>query len=183
MNICTESDIIGQVPAIVVGIGIENDVIRVPGPVRASIVVILRDAEEEISEPEVIARATAKPINVGTASGARKAPVLPRMIEMVVRIIPTGAVANPRASAWVNVRRFWVVRLIAERWMLIALRRLLFMRRRCSFPHGRRAMGRNISVTDLLRSSLRRSLLWRALLRMRSLLSWFLLRSKTGHRT
>jgi hypothetical protein len=48
------------------------------------------------------------------AKAASKVPMLPRMIEMVVRIIAARVVSNPDIAFCVNVRRFWVTRLIGE---------------------------------------------------------------------
>ncbi len=48
------------------------------------------------------------------ANAASKVPMLPRMIEMVVRVIGAGAVSNPDIALRVNVRRFWVAGLVGE---------------------------------------------------------------------
>jgi hypothetical protein len=66
------------------------------------------------------------------AEPARKVSVLPRMIEMVVRIIPAGVMPNP-LTARVDVGGVWVPRLVTK----IAL----FLRRVWLPPKGSRAMG------------------------------------------
>jgi hypothetical protein len=71
--------------------------------------------------------------DVVRAEPARKVSVLPRMVEMVVRIIPASVMPNP-LTARVDVGGVWVPRLVTK----IAL----FLRRVRLPPEGSRAMGR-----------------------------------------
>jgi hypothetical protein len=84
----------------VVRIVIDNDIVAVPQPVVAEADVIRGNAEIEAAEPESVRTAATEMPNVTATEAAGKASVLPGMIEVVVRIIGAGVVANPLALAW-----------------------------------------------------------------------------------
>ena len=52
MHICPQSDVIRQIPAYIVGIRIENDVVAIPKPIRAIVEIGRSHAEVEIIETE-----------------------------------------------------------------------------------------------------------------------------------
>jgi hypothetical protein len=47
VNVRTQPDVVGQIPAVVVGIGVNHDVITVPDPVVAIIVIVGRNLEKK----------------------------------------------------------------------------------------------------------------------------------------
>jgi len=116
----------------VVGVLINHDLIGVPEPVTTEAVVVWCDAKVKAPEPKTRRAPACKMPDVVRAEPARKVSVLPRMIEMVVRIIPAGVMPNP-LTARVDVGGVWVPRLVTK----IAL----FLRRVWLPPKGSRAMG------------------------------------------
>ena len=78
-----------------VGILINHDLVRIPEPVVAESNVVRGNAKVEATEPETIWIPTSQPPNMAAAEAALKALMFPRMIEMVVRIVRTGVMANP----------------------------------------------------------------------------------------
>jgi hypothetical protein len=121
VDVGAEPGVVGQVPAVVIGIGVDDDVIAVPQPVTDVIVVVGRYAEVKAIEKEAIAVASAQVVDVSAANAAGEAAVLPRMIEMVVGIVAAGIVTYPLIIV-VDVRSFGVVRLVAEGGASIVLR-------------------------------------------------------------
>ena len=80
MDVSTQSDVVSQVPAVVVGIFVNDDVIAVPEPVAAEANVIRSHTEIEAAEPEAVGAASGQMPNVATAEAAGKASVFPGMI-------------------------------------------------------------------------------------------------------
>lgn len=52
MHICPQPDVIGQIPANVIWIGINDDFIAIPQPARAKLIVIRSYAEVKTVKPE-----------------------------------------------------------------------------------------------------------------------------------
>src|SRR5208337_4503258 len=97
VNVSAQSDVERQIPADVVGIVVNHDLVSVPHPVVAVTVVIRGNAEIETAEPEAIASSAGQMPNVPAANSARKVPVLPRVVEVIVAISRAGFVADPFA--------------------------------------------------------------------------------------
>ena len=95
MDVGAEARVVGQVPAIVVRIFVNDDLIGIPEPVVAETVVVRSDVEVETAKPEAGRAAAGEAEPMAAAEAARKASMLPRMIEMVVGIIAAGVVADP----------------------------------------------------------------------------------------
>lgn len=148
-----------------VGILVDHDLVRIPKPVVAIVVVWGGDAKVETSKPEAFAVASGQPPDVGAANAAGETAVLKRMVEMVPRIIAAGGVPNPR-SVGVDMGSARVPLTIAEiavlLWGLLDVRLwgLLAMRRAslCSRggpriprrPRRSRAVGWNVTMTNAL---------------------------------
>src|SRR5689334_8867714 len=98
-----EANVVGEIPAIVVGIVVDHDLVAVPIPIVAVGIVIGCDAEIEAAEPEALAIAAGDAPDVATANAAGEAAMLPGMIEMIVGIITARVVADPLVLV-VNVR-------------------------------------------------------------------------------
>jgi len=113
VDVGAESGVVGQVPAVVVGIFVDDDGIAVPIPVVGVVVVVGSYAEIEAAEPKALAISSAKVIDVAAAKAAGEAAVFPGMIEMIVRVAATGIMADPSAIV-VDVRRIRMTLPIAE---------------------------------------------------------------------
>ena len=92
---------------------IDNDLVRIPKPVIAVVVIVRRNAEVEIANPETAPVSSAQVENVARPETAREMAVLPRMVEMIMRIVPPGVMADPLIVA-VDVWRVWVTTLVGK---------------------------------------------------------------------
>lgn len=75
MHVSAEADVVGQVPAVMVGIGVDHDVVGIPQPAVAEIDIVRRDAEVVAIEPEAVRTSAAKMPYVTAADFTRKAAV------------------------------------------------------------------------------------------------------------
>ena len=158
VNVGAEPDVVGEVPADVVGIVVDNDVVVVPAPIVARIVIVLGDAEEEAAEPEAVARSAFNAPNMGASNCAGEAAVFPGMIEMVVTVVAAGVVADPAIVFGVDVRSFGVRRLVAIgaaviAWLAAAIVPLLsaaiMVIALCGLMICGGASGRDVSAADV----------------------------------
>jgi hypothetical protein len=143
-----EANVVGKVPAIVVGIVVDHDLVAVPIPIVAVGIVIRCDAEIEAAEPEALAIAAGDVPDVTAANAAGETAMLPGTIEMIVGIIAAGIVADPRVVV-VNVRSVGMISFIRIPWGLLRVA-MIVLPGVILLPGGRRAMGRNVSSTDVL---------------------------------
>ncbi len=111
VDVCPQPDVIGQIPTDVVWILINHDLIAVPKPISAEVVVIGGHAEVETAKPEALGSASREPEAMTGAKPAREAPMLPRVREMVMRIVRAGIMPDP-LTARVDVGSVWMPRLI-----------------------------------------------------------------------
>jgi hypothetical protein len=86
-----------------VGVFIDDDVIAVPEPVIAEGDIRRGDAEIEAAEPKATGAASRQVPDMASTEATREAPVLPRVVEVVVRIVAPSVVADPLAIG-MNVR-------------------------------------------------------------------------------
>lgn len=105
-----EPRIVGEVPAGIVGIGIEDDVVGSPVPAVAVPHVSGGDGKVESAEPEARRTAATETPDLASAGGTREATVFPGMVEMIG--LRVRRVAHPATVTAVDVRRGWVVGLI-----------------------------------------------------------------------
>jgi hypothetical protein len=113
VDVSAETSVVGQIPAIVVGVFVDDNVVAGPVPVRAIGQIERAYAEVEPAEPEARgATAGEMPDVAGTEAGGETA-VRPGMIEMEAWIIFGVFVADPFAIG-VNVRRFRMARFVGE---------------------------------------------------------------------
>ena len=124
VNVSAQPDVIGEVPSVVIGIGIDHDVVIVPEPTVGVVVVIGRNLEEEAANIEPIQATTAEPPDVLRADAGSEVTVFPRMIDMIVGIAATGIVSDPAIIFCMDVRSFGMALLITVGGPLILLRRL-----------------------------------------------------------
>jgi hypothetical protein len=111
VHISPESRVIGQVPAWIVGIVIEDDVVRIPEPAVAIGQVIRRNAEVESAEEKPVRAPAAEPVDIARSKAAGEVAVLPGMVKVIVRV--AAGVADP-AAVVVNMRRIGMAGLVAE---------------------------------------------------------------------
>ena len=89
-----EPDVVGQVPAIVIGIFVDDNLIGIPQPIVGVRDVVRCDAEVKAVEPEARRAAPDEVKYMRAAEASGEAAVLPRMIEMIVGIVAAGIVAS-----------------------------------------------------------------------------------------
>jgi hypothetical protein len=154
VNVGSESGVVGEIPAWVVGIVINDDVVPVPVPVIGISEIERGDAEIETVEPETVGSASAEVPYMARTEACRKAAVFPGMVNVVV---DAGAidVTNPFAVV-MNVRRLRMAFLIAKRARLSLARR--FFASWFSFPwssvRSRRTMPGGIASTHSMAAGL-----------------------------
>jgi len=88
---------------------IDDDVIAIPEPVAAEADVVGRDAEVEPCQAEAIGPPSEQPEDVAATEAAGEPPVLPWVVEMVMRIVAAGVVADPLVVP-MNMRRAGMTR-------------------------------------------------------------------------
>src|SRR5579862_2217040 len=138
VHVHAQSRVVCEVPAHMVGILIDHHVIGVPQPTIAVLDVVWGNAEVEATKPKATGSATSEMVPVLRAEGGRKVAVLPRVIEVEVRIVSAGVVPDPPIVVGVDVRGrrvpgFVDVAVAACRPMIAGAR-------------GRRAVGRDMSA-------------------------------------
>ena len=137
MDVSAESHVVGKIPAHVIGIVVDYDLVVVPIPIITVGQVKGSHAEVEAVEPKAIWPASGEVPHVVRAEAAGEAAMLPRMIEMEAGLV--GAVVVPHPFAVVmDVRRLGVTGFVGaggSGWCGMAMRR-------------RRPMFGNVSATD-----------------------------------
>jgi hypothetical protein len=112
VNVSAQSDVVCQVPANMVRVVIDHDVVATPIPVATKSYVKGGDAEVRTVEPKPARASTLQPPTVACADAKGKPPVFPGMIEVVVGVAAPGVMSNPRAVG-VNVRSVGMPFLVA----------------------------------------------------------------------
>lgn len=96
-----------------VGIIVQNDIIRIPEPVIAVTDVVRSDGEVEAAEPEPARSTASQSPHVPRPEAAGEMPVLPWVIEMIVRVAGTSIMAHPFFTV-VHMRSVRMPRLVVE---------------------------------------------------------------------
>lgn len=118
VHVSAEPGVVGQIPAGVVGVFVNDDWIRVPEPVADVVDVAGEDAEVPAVEPEAVRPAAAQMIHMASSETPGKASVLPRVLDAKARVIATG-VPDPAVISGIHVRSIgmaWCVTEIALLW-------------------------------------------------------------------
>ncbi len=126
VHVGSEPLVIGQIPAGVVGILVDHDVVAVPVPAIDVGVVPGCNAPVEVIEPETVWAAAAKMPDMLRAESAGEVPVLVGSIHVVVGIVAAGIVTDP-AAAIVDVGCVGMSFVVAEA-AIIMLARLAVVR-------------------------------------------------------
>jgi len=112
MHISAEPFVVGKIPADVIGILINHDVVRVPEPPLAKGYVKGSNAPVPSVEPEAARPSAGKVPDVMRTKATTPMAMLPWAVEMIVRIVAASIVADPDLS--VDVRHAGMAFMIAE---------------------------------------------------------------------
>ena len=115
MDIGSEAGVIREIPARVIGIVVQHDVIAVPQPIVGVVVVVRRDVPVKAAKPEAVAASAFDAIDVVTADFTAEASVFPNVILMVTRIVTAPVMTDPLIALGMDVRSFGMALLVAER--------------------------------------------------------------------
>jgi hypothetical protein len=139
VNVGPETNVVCEIPSVVIGIFVDDNVVAVPEPAVAVADVKGRDVEIETAEPEAIGAAAGEMPDVAGAEAAGEVAVLPGMIEVIVNVVASGVVADPFAVG-VNVRRVGMAGMIVE-----------MLRRGVRRARRRRTVLGNVAYAGMLR--------------------------------
>src|SRR2546427_10905669 len=95
MNVSAQPRVISQVPALVVWVLIDHDVVTVPHPVVDVGVVVRCNAKEEAVNIKPPSVSSLEPKDRVAAEAASEASVFERMIDAVVTIVTAGIMPDP----------------------------------------------------------------------------------------
>src|ERR1700722_4210010 len=113
MDIGAEAGVIGEIPAGVIGIVVQHDVIAVPQPIVGVVVVVRRDVPVKATEPEAVAASPFDAIDVVAANFTSEVSVFPNVILMVTSVVAASFMADPLIILSMHVRRFGMAWLVA----------------------------------------------------------------------
>jgi hypothetical protein len=114
MAVGSQAWVIGKVPARVIRVVVEYDIVAVPIPVSAIADIVGRYGEVVSAKPKAVRTASTDAPNVAAADFAREMSVLPGTIEMIVRVVAARIVTDPLVIR-MHVRRLGVARLVTKR--------------------------------------------------------------------
>src|ERR1700691_3783571 len=97
VGVCPEPHVIGEVPAHVIRIVVNHDLVGIPKPASTEADIEGSHVEIESAEPEASRNAACQPPNMPLANAAGEVSMFPRMIKMVMRIVFAGVVSHPLA--------------------------------------------------------------------------------------
>jgi hypothetical protein len=142
-----ESRVIRQVPANVIRIVVDYNVVRAPVPVAAQVNVVRCNAEIESAKPESRSIPAFDPVDMSAANFTREVAVLPRSSKFVVRIVPACVMPYPLIRLGMNVRR------LGMRGCIVVLHARVICWcatawRRCRTGMGRRPARRNVTTAN-----------------------------------
>jgi hypothetical protein len=114
VHICAKPDVISQIPAVVVRVFVDHDIVPTPVPVAAISDIVRRNGKIEPAKPEPTRPAAFDPENMIAPEAAAKVPVFPWTIEVVMRIIAPRVMSYPFVSFRLDVWRGGMTWFIAE---------------------------------------------------------------------
>ena len=154
VDVGAEPDVVGEVPAVVVWIGVDYDIVGAPEPVAAVIIVVRGDIKVETAKPKTLPVPAFNPVNMSAAGFAAKSSMFPGMIEVVVGIVPAGVVPDPLVVSRMDVGRFGMPGLVAIGGMRVTwLPTPAALCRRSMGGRGGGAMRRNVTAANLTRGA------------------------------
>lgn len=104
-----------------VRIQIDYDVVAIPYPVGAAIVVVRRRLKEEPAHVETLTSAAMQPPDMLWSDRSAEASMLPWVIEVIVNVVPSRVVPDPVIVFGLHVRHGWMPRHIMESLPLLGL--------------------------------------------------------------
>ena len=116
MGVGAEPGVVGEIPAGVIGIVVDHDVVAVPQPIAGVVIVVRRDAPEKATKPETVAAAAFETINVVAANFAAEVSVFPNVILMITAIVAAPVMTDPLIVLSMHVRSFGMALLVAIGW-------------------------------------------------------------------
>ena len=125
VNVGSESHVVGKIPANVIGIIVDDNVVAIPIPVGDKCYISRRDTPVPVIEPEATRSTPYQAPPVRRTETSVKATVLPWLIEVIVAVIAASIMAHP-SIAGVNVRGIGMARVVAE---VVLSRMTCFVRR------------------------------------------------------
>ena len=139
MNVGAQPGVVGEVPANMVGVVINHDVVAVPIPVITVGKVKRGDTEVEAAKPETAGTASLHPPTVSPAEATFEMAMLPGVVEVEAVVVVPALMPDPFAIV-VDVRSFRVALIVTigslwRRFVRLAM-------------SGRWTMVRSISATD-----------------------------------
>ena len=150
MNVSAQAHVVSEIPAVVVGVFVNHDVVAIPIPAVGIGKVKRGDAEVEAAKPETTGIPTLYAPPMSATEATSKAAVLPRMVEVEAVVIPPPAVTNPLAVA-VDMRGFGVAVAVPIRVpvavVMVVIVAVVFVP---IAMIGLRPMVRNVSSTDVV---------------------------------
>jgi hypothetical protein len=114
VDVGAQPDIVGEVPAVVVGIVVDDDVVAIPEPVIAVSQVEIANAEIEASKPKAVGASSAEAPYVTAADAAGEVAVFPGMIEVEAHFVVAIVVSDPLAVV-VDVGGFGMTLMVSIR--------------------------------------------------------------------
>ena len=113
MDVGSEPDVVGQIPTDVIGIVIDDDVVRIPEPAITVTDIIRSHGEVKTAEPEAAGTTASEAPYVAATETAGEAAMLPGVIHMVVSVIAACVMADPLSTV-VHVRSIGMSFLVVE---------------------------------------------------------------------
>src|ERR1700722_6618238 len=128
VDVRSQADVVGQIPAVVVWIVVNYDIVGSPVPIIAITEVIRGNRKIEAAEPEAARASSFNAESVALADAAGKSSVLERMIDVEMSVVLACIVANPLVSLGMDVRSFRMALRVAIGASLFLRLPVLFLR-------------------------------------------------------
>src|SRR3984885_2551852 len=135
VHVGAESHVVGEIPAFVVGVFVDHDLVAVPEPVIGIGKVKRGNPEVETAKPETVRAASGNAPDMAPSEAAAESAMLPGMIEVEAGVIGGAPVPDPLA-VMVNVGSLGMTGFVTSR------------RSGGRAMGNRRTMFRNVSATD-----------------------------------
>jgi hypothetical protein len=148
VDVGAQSRVVGEIPAFVVGVIVDHDIVAIPIPVIAIGQVKRGDAEVETAKPESAGIAAFDAPPVSTAEATVEAAMFPRMLKVEACVFAPGIVPDPFAVA-VDVRSFGMILTVAIGAPVPAIVPVIVLVLVRVAMIGRGAVARNVSATNV----------------------------------
>ena len=113
VNVSSQPRVVGEIPAVMVGIFVDHDLVAIPEPVGGQCQVKRGNAESPSVKPETARTASADVPHVAASEAAGETAVLKGMIKVETGIIASSVMPYPGAVV-VDVWGFWVAGVIMK---------------------------------------------------------------------